>query len=196
MQHDSPGTLQWRSKALRGPGSTVTWRPSIPSASPQGLKLEVQSAENGDVRLYGFLLLTCQFLITGVFFSCVKFVGPGLEGLQELGATVHWIAWSPSFYATGTLVFWCQRSLRNLNWISPLPRSHPRWGGGHPLPTHHPLGTSGAFNSTPTVILSSNSSSQLTASSWLQKVKKDNISSQIKLINVFCKDIRCTFGIL
>ena len=37
--------VQWRSKALRGPGSTVTWWPSI--ASAQGLKLEAQSAERG-----------------------------------------------------------------------------------------------------------------------------------------------------
>jgi len=55
---------QWRSKALRGPGSTVTWGPSIPSASPQGLKLEARSAESGGgalgrfvYALYGFLLL-------------------------------------------------------------------------------------------------------------------------------------------
>jgi len=51
---------QWRSKALRGPGSTVTWRPSIPSASP-------------------------QFFRSGLFFSCVKFVGFGLRGPQTLG---------------------------------------------------------------------------------------------------------------
>jgi len=38
---------QWHSKALRGPGSTVTWGPSIPSACPQGLKLEARSAESG-----------------------------------------------------------------------------------------------------------------------------------------------------
>jgi len=30
-----------------GPVSTVTWGPSIPSAGPQGLKLEAQSAESG-----------------------------------------------------------------------------------------------------------------------------------------------------
>jgi len=34
---------QWRSKALRGPNSTVTWGPSIPSASPQGLKQRITS---------------------------------------------------------------------------------------------------------------------------------------------------------
>ena len=38
---------QWHSKALRGPGSTVTWGPSIPSAGPQRLKLEARSAESG-----------------------------------------------------------------------------------------------------------------------------------------------------
>jgi len=38
---------QWRSKALRGPGSTATWGPSIPSAGPQGLKLEARSVESG-----------------------------------------------------------------------------------------------------------------------------------------------------
>jgi len=42
---------QWRSKALRGPGSTVTWGSSIPSAGPQGLKLEARSAESGDGTL-------------------------------------------------------------------------------------------------------------------------------------------------
>jgi len=26
---------------------------------------------------------------------------------------------------------------------SPLPRPHPQWGGGHPLPTLHPLGANG-----------------------------------------------------
>ena len=40
--------MQWRSKALRGPGSTVTcWGSSVPSASPQGLKLEARNAESG-----------------------------------------------------------------------------------------------------------------------------------------------------
>jgi len=86
---------QWRSKALRGPGSTVTWGPSIPSASPQGLKLEARSAESRG-GAYGcedatgsgssaFLLLTCQFFRSGVFF------GPGLggRGAQEFGAPVH-----------------------------------------------------------------------------------------------------------
>jgi len=34
-------------KAVRVPGSTVTWGPSIPSAGPQGLKLEARSAESG-----------------------------------------------------------------------------------------------------------------------------------------------------
>jgi len=37
---------QWHSKALGGPGSTETWGPSIPSAGPQGLKLEARSAES------------------------------------------------------------------------------------------------------------------------------------------------------
>jgi len=43
---------QWRSKALRGPGSTVTWRPSIPSAGPQELKLEAQVLR-AEVGLWG-----------------------------------------------------------------------------------------------------------------------------------------------
>jgi len=30
-----------------GPGSTLTWGPSFPSAGPQGLKLEARSAESG-----------------------------------------------------------------------------------------------------------------------------------------------------
>ena len=51
---------QWRSKALRGPGSTVTWGPSIPSAGPKGKnwKPEVLRVEVGLwCTLYGFLLL-------------------------------------------------------------------------------------------------------------------------------------------
>jgi len=42
-----PVYRQWHSKALRGPGSKVTWGPSVPSAGPQGLKLEAGSAESG-----------------------------------------------------------------------------------------------------------------------------------------------------
>ena len=43
--HDYDDHYQWRSKASVGPGSTVTWGPSV--ASAQGLKLEAQSAERG-----------------------------------------------------------------------------------------------------------------------------------------------------
>jgi len=50
-----PPCHQWRSKALRGPGSTVTWGPSIPSAGPQGLKLEARSAESGGGALGHFI---------------------------------------------------------------------------------------------------------------------------------------------
>jgi len=52
------GRVQWRSKALRGPGSTVTWGPSIPSAGLQGLKLEARSAESrgGALGREGLLL--------------------------------------------------------------------------------------------------------------------------------------------
>jgi len=52
--------FQWRSKTLRGLGSTVTWGPSIPSAGPQGLKLEAQSAESGDGGL------GCEGLLLGL----------------------------------------------------------------------------------------------------------------------------------
>jgi len=37
--------VQWHSKALRGPGSTVTWGPSV--ASARGLNLEARNAESG-----------------------------------------------------------------------------------------------------------------------------------------------------
>ena len=47
--HDYDDHYQWRSKASVGPGSTVTWGPSV--ASAQGLKLEAQSAESGDGAL-------------------------------------------------------------------------------------------------------------------------------------------------
>ena len=97
---------QWRIKALRGPSSTVTWGHSIPSASPQGLKLEARSAESKGgalglvYALYRFLLLTCQFFRSGVFFSCV-FFWPRTRSPQELGAPVHWTARTPGrFYAT------------------------------------------------------------------------------------------------
>jgi len=99
------GRQQWRSKALRGPDFTVTWGLSVPSAGPKGLKLEAQSAESGGAALgresllqksqrfvytlYGFLLLTCQFFRSGVFFSCVIFLPPDAGGPQELGAPVH-----------------------------------------------------------------------------------------------------------
>jgi len=76
-----------------GPGSTVTCGPSIPSAGPQGLKLEAQSAVSGGgafgregllqrfvYAFYGFLLLTCQFFRSGVFFSCEKIFVSGLGG--------------------------------------------------------------------------------------------------------------------
>ena len=78
--------IQWRSKALslRGPGSTVTWGPSIPSAGPQGLKLEAQSAESGGGAL------------GRVFFSCVEFfwprtwVSPGARGPGSLNRLKPW----------------------------------------------------------------------------------------------------------
>jgi len=105
---------QWRSKALRGPGSTVTLGPSIPSAGPQGLKMEAQSAESGGGALGREGLL--PGLRSGVsrqrqgfwYFLCsqldrrpiLQFFGPGLECPQELGAPVHWTTWTPGFYAT------------------------------------------------------------------------------------------------
>jgi len=73
--------VQWRSKALRGPGSTVTWGPSIHSAGPQGLKLE-------DC----FLLLSCQFFLVFHEWRILflrKIFWPRTRGPQELGASVH-----------------------------------------------------------------------------------------------------------
>jgi len=78
--------IQWRSKALSGPGSTVTWGPSIPSAGTQGLKLEARSAES-------------------VFFTCVKILaqdsgwGAGARGpgsFNRLNGT-------PGFFDTGPI---------------------------------------------------------------------------------------------
>jgi len=48
---------------------TLPWGPSIPSAGPQGLKLEAQSAESGG--------------------GALGRKGPGLAGPQELGDPVH-----------------------------------------------------------------------------------------------------------
>ena len=50
-------SYQWRSKALSGPGSTVIWGPSIPSARPKGLKLEARNAESGGGALGREVLL-------------------------------------------------------------------------------------------------------------------------------------------
>ena len=84
----SPGrgsiSRPYRSKALRGPGSTVTWGPSIPSAGPQGLKLDARIAESGaEVGLWGARACyqsVFQFFRSGVFISCVQIFGPGLGG--------------------------------------------------------------------------------------------------------------------
>jgi len=54
---------------------TLPWGPSIPSAGPQGLKLEAQSAESGG--------------------GALGRKGPGLAGPQELGDPVHWTAEPP-----------------------------------------------------------------------------------------------------
>jgi len=48
------------SKALRGPGSTVIWGPSVPLPGPQGLKLEARSADSGGGTL------GCEGLLPGL----------------------------------------------------------------------------------------------------------------------------------
>jgi len=77
----------WLTKALRGPGSTVTWGPSIPSAGPKRLKLEARSAESGGGALgrEGLLPGLGSGVLkpptpSGIFFSCIIFFGPGLGG--------------------------------------------------------------------------------------------------------------------
>ena len=86
---------QWRTNALMGTDTTVTWGPSIPSAGPQGLKLEARSAESGGEALRRKGLL--PGLGSGVSHQCQGF---WLGGPQELGVPVHWTAWTPGFYAT------------------------------------------------------------------------------------------------
>ena len=78
---------QWCTKALRGPGSTVTWWPSIPSAGPQGLKLEARSAESrgGTSWFLATYLSVFQLFRSGVFVSCVKFFSPDSGAPSSLG---------------------------------------------------------------------------------------------------------------
>ena len=80
---------QWRGKALRGSGSTVTRGPSIPSAGPQELKLEARSAESGR----GALGREC--LPRGL--GSVKYFDPGIGGPKELGTLVRRIARTARF---------------------------------------------------------------------------------------------------
>jgi len=80
---------QWCRKALRGAGSTLTWGPSIPSAGPQGLKLEARSAESGGGALGAFFSFSeVAFLIFEpsdlLILTFCMFAGrdPGFRGIE------------------------------------------------------------------------------------------------------------------
>ena len=108
------------SQRLRGRGSTVTWRPSIPSR-PLGKKRQHRVWEklnnpfhrtsSWKIATFRFshFMVSCYLLVSFFSFSEVAYsflaliiIGLGLGGPQELGAPVHWTAWSPGFYATVT----------------------------------------------------------------------------------------------
>jgi len=99
-----PSPLQWCSKALRGPGSTVSWGPSV--ASAHGLKLEARRAKSaGGVleRAWYRALEQCKLALWGdpqpptvLMFLCSQMTSPAIENPACTVQMCHFTHFCPS----------------------------------------------------------------------------------------------------